>query len=184
MRSPAEPRKMRVARLRREKREARATVRLDQGGQAPGRSLDDGDEYRVLHEEVSRLPEKYRVAIVLCYFEGLTHDQAAETLRWPVGTVRGYLARAREVLRTRLVRRGVAPAVALGLMECRSKAGLPRPLIDSVLRALVDGVAAPTVTALGAEIARGLAVSRLKRLMAALALVVLGAGGAAVPTAG
>lgn len=47
----------------------------------------------LLHQEIDRLPEKYRQPIVLCYFEGLTHDDAAARLRWPVGTVRGRLAR-------------------------------------------------------------------------------------------
>jgi RNA polymerase sigma factor (sigma-70 family) len=77
--------------------------------EAPRPACQDNDEYRVLHEETARLPEKYRAAVVLCYFEGLTHDRAAESLHWPVGTVRGYLARARDLLRTRLIRRGVAP---------------------------------------------------------------------------
>ena len=54
---------------------------------------DDDEDYRVLHEEVARLPKKYRSAVVLCYFEGLTHDEAARSLCWPVGTVSGYLAR-------------------------------------------------------------------------------------------
>jgi RNA polymerase sigma factor (sigma-70 family) len=62
----------------------------------------------VLHEEVNRLPEKYRSAVVLCYLEGRTNEEAAEMLRWPVGTVKGRLSRAREMLRSRLTRRGLA----------------------------------------------------------------------------
>jgi RNA polymerase sigma factor (sigma-70 family) len=61
-----------------------------------------------LLEEVHRLPESYRVPLVLCYFEGLTHEAAAERLGWPLGTVKGRLARARERLRIRLTRRGLA----------------------------------------------------------------------------
>ena len=49
----------------------------------------------ILHEEIERLPAKYRAPIVLCYLEGMTHDRAAGELGWPVGTVRGRLARAR-----------------------------------------------------------------------------------------
>ena len=71
---------------------------------------DGGEEGAMLHEEIGRLPEKYRTPVVLCYLEGLTHDQAAQKLRWPVGTVRSRLSGARERLRSRLVRRGVAPA--------------------------------------------------------------------------
>jgi RNA polymerase sigma factor (sigma-70 family) len=171
-------RKARIARLRRQNREALATVGPDAIDDEPGHPIEALDEYRVLHEEVSRLPEKYRVAIVLCYLEGLTQDQAAATLRWPVGTVRGYLARARDLLRNRLVRRGVAPLAAIGLMECQAKAAVSPPLIESVLDAFVHGVAAPTAAGLSAELTGGLAVSKVRRLMATLVLLALGAGGA------
>ena len=74
---------------------------------------DGGEERAILHEEIGRLPEKYRTPVVLCYLEGLTHDQAAQKLRWPVGTVRSRLSGARDRLRSRLVRRGVAPSAAI-----------------------------------------------------------------------
>jgi RNA polymerase sigma factor (sigma-70 family) len=68
----------------------------------------------IVHQEVGRLAEKYRAPIVLCYLEGFTHDQAAARLKWPVGTVRSRLARGRDRLRGRLVRRGVTAPVVLG----------------------------------------------------------------------
>src|SRR5947209_8273470 len=40
----------------------------------------------LLHDEVGRLPAKYRDPVVLCYLEGLSHDAAARELRWPIGT--------------------------------------------------------------------------------------------------
>src|SRR6516165_2427776 len=66
----------------------------------------------VLHEEVNRLPEKYRIPVILSYLEGKTNEEVAELLRWPVGTVKGRLLRARQLLRSRLSRRGLALSTA------------------------------------------------------------------------
>ena len=67
----------------------------------------------MLDQELNRLPEKYRAPLILCYLRGRTHDQAAEELRCPIGTVRSRLARGRDLLRKRLTRRGFAPTAAV-----------------------------------------------------------------------
>ncbi len=66
----------------------------------------------VLDEEVGRLPEKQRAAVVLCYLEGRTYAEAARVLGCPVGTVSTRLTHARERLRARLQRRGLGLGAA------------------------------------------------------------------------
>src|SRR5262249_4361414 len=88
---------------------------------------DDRDA--ILHEELSRLPARYRAVAILCDLEGLTQKQAADRLGWPGGTVRSRLARARDRLRERLTRRGMAPTVI---------PAAPRPWIDRTSAALVQ----------------------------------------------
>ena len=72
----------------------------------------DADELAVLHDELARLPDRYRLPVLLCFLEGLSHADAAARLGWPVGTVAGRLSRAKDALRTRLARRGLDPALA------------------------------------------------------------------------
>jgi RNA polymerase sigma factor (sigma-70 family) len=91
----------------------------------------------VLDQEVDRLPAKYRSPIVLCYVEGQTHEEAARQLNWPLGTVKGRLARARDLLRSRLMRRGVAPSAGTLVLALspESYAALPRELFERTVKA-------------------------------------------------
>jgi RNA polymerase sigma factor (sigma-70 family) len=101
-----------------------------------------------VHEEVGRLPDKYRAAVVLCYLEGLTHEQAASQLGWPVGTVRSRLAWAREKLRSRLVRRGLAPSAAL--ISANAEGGavvVPASLVEATVRSAMAATTAGAVPA-------------------------------------
>ena len=79
-----------------------------------------------LHDELARLPARFRLPVVLCYFEGLTHAQAAVQLRCGEATLRRRLAEARERLRARLSTRGFAPSAStLGLALARERRGGP-----------------------------------------------------------
>jgi RNA polymerase sigma factor (sigma-70 family) len=96
----------------------------------------------VLHEEVSRLPETYRSAVVLCYLEGRTNEEAAAILRWPIGTVKGRLSRAREMLRSRLTRRGLALSAAFLMARLSQNAVFAEVVPASLTEATARGVVA------------------------------------------
>lgn len=87
-----------------------------------------------LNDELSRLPEKYRAPLEVCYLEGMTHEEAARTLGWPLGTVRGRLARGRDRLRERLARRGFGAAI-LGAAETGLRSELRVALVNATARA-------------------------------------------------
>ncbi len=93
----------------------------------------DFDLRPAIHDEVGRLPATYRAAVVLCYLEGLTHEEAARQLGWPVGTVRGRLSRARDLLRARLTRRGLALSSGALLSAIAADAAVPPGLGESTL---------------------------------------------------
>ena len=99
----------------------------------------------VIHEELDRIPERYRAVLVLCCLEGLTQHQAAQQLGWPLGTVQSRLARGRERLRARLARRGLAPSAGVLVLPLSSEAAqvaLPATLANSTVRlALTIGAA-------------------------------------------
>jgi HlyD family secretion protein len=103
----------RVDAARRRRAEERAALRIVEA--VDPTDVDDTDIAGfgpTVQDEVRRLPEKYRAVVVLCYWQGLTHEQAAGQLRCPLGTVRSRIARARNLLRRRLIRRGLAPLAA------------------------------------------------------------------------
>ncbi|MGC8642285.1 MAG: RNA polymerase sigma factor, partial [Isosphaeraceae bacterium] len=135
----------RALRVRRQSRmvldadiDARAGNGRTDAGQAGPAAVLQADERPILLEEVNRLPQKYREPIVLCSFEGLTHNQAAARLGWPVGTVKGRLSRARDLLRTRLSRRGVTVSSAALLAFASSadlRAAVPFSLTQSTVKA-------------------------------------------------
>ncbi len=72
----------------------------------------DGLE-RLIHQEIERLPARYKTTIVLCDLEGCTHEQAARHLGCAVGTIKSRLAQGRSKLQGRLLRRGIAPLAGI-----------------------------------------------------------------------
>ena len=88
----------------------------------------DPDRDAAVHEEVNRLPEKYRAPLVLCDLEGRTHQEAARFLGCPIGTVKSRQSHARGLVRDRLARRGVGLAVAGTAVESMRQAAVAATL--------------------------------------------------------
>jgi RNA polymerase sigma factor (sigma-70 family) len=151
----------------------------------PAENLEQRERLSVLDEEIYRLPEKFQAPVVLCYYEGLSHEEAARRLRCPLGTVNSRLATARERLRVRLIRRGVAPSgmvVAIGSLPKSATAAVPAALLKATTKAAVGFAtgrtpAAGTVSAGAASLVenflRSLFMRSLGKFMVA-SLVVVG----------
>jgi RNA polymerase sigma factor (sigma-70 family) len=116
----------------------------------------------VLHEELDRLPDRYRLPLVLCYLESKSRDEAAAQLGWSVGSVKGRLEQGRDRLRRRLMRRGIdlsAGLLAVLAGETSSAAVLPAVLVRTTVAA-AGGVPSAAVAAL----VRGVGVATLPSL--------------------
>jgi RNA polymerase sigma factor (sigma-70 family) len=178
----------RAARRQAVERTRAATLRYENAHEDLSPDLRD-----VIRSELERLPDSYREAVTLCYLEGLTHQEAARKLGWPVGTVKVRLVRGRRMLRERLDRRGVSLGAALLLLlayTSKSRA-IPVPVVESTARAMMLAVKGrraalgskfPAALELADAVLRPATTLRLKWVLSALvaAAVVFGLSGPAV----
>jgi RNA polymerase sigma factor (sigma-70 family) len=171
--------KLRTAAARRRRKEERAAMTPSTADPTP--DVVWRDLRPVLDEEVGRLPEKFRAPFVLCYLEGISNEEAARRLGCPKGTVLSRLARARERLRDRLTRRGVAlpgGLLAAALAEGTASAAVPVALVETTVRlglACAAGAgpsASIPAVALAEGVVRTMFLAKIK--MAAVVLLALG----------
>src|SRR5262249_42652371 len=137
----------------------------------------------------SRLPEKYRAPLVLCYLEGKTNEEAARLLGWPAGSMSRRLAKGRELLRKRLLHRGVeitGVAIATVVTEIAAPAAVPSVLTQATLQAALlvaagkaAAVAKPTIVLMD-SVLKQMTYFKAKSAVGLLLLVCLIGAGAAV----
>jgi RNA polymerase sigma factor (sigma-70 family) len=128
----------------------------------------------LLHTELDRLPDRYRLPLLLCYLEGQTRDEAAAALGISVGTVKGRVRRGCDLLRRRLTRRGVS--LSLGLLAA---VATPQPTgaIELTVIAILRGTCSSRAFLLAREMTmRSFLGKATAALTAAVLVVGLGAG--------
>jgi RNA polymerase sigma factor (sigma-70 family) len=139
---------------------------------------------QAVHEELARLPERHRAALVLCYLQGQAQDEAAAQLGLPKGTLKGHLERGRALLRVRLVRRGLAPGAVLALGAWPAATGaaclsLPRfsPTIKAAAAVAAGGATAAVVSPHVAALTEGMVKAMFSRKLTVAALLFLAIAG-------
>jgi RNA polymerase sigma factor (sigma-70 family) len=141
--------------------------------EAPAENEGWQDLRPLLDQELSRLPDKYRVPVILCDLEGRKRKEVARQLSIPEGTLSSRLATARKMLAKRLARHGLplsAGAVAVALSRDVTLASVPPPLVESTIKAATAlvtgqataGVISAKVAALTEGVLRGMLMSKLK----------------------
>jgi RNA polymerase sigma-70 factor (ECF subfamily) len=177
--------KARVAAARRRAHERRG------GSMAAGRlgtgeaEAEHGEEGAQLHEELGRLPERFRTPLVLCYLEGLTQAQAATRLRCPLGTVQSRLARGREKLKARLEKHGAALPGLLAAPPGAAPAGWAEATVRAAMEFATGGGttaagSVPASAALATEVLRGMGLNKLRVALGLVLMVAVLAAGSAL----
>ncbi|HYV36173.1 MAG TPA: RNA polymerase sigma factor [Gemmataceae bacterium] len=150
------------------------------------------DMQHLLDQELSRLPEKYRMPVVLCELEGKTRKEAAKQMGVPEGTVASRLARGRTMLAHRLARQGIAVTAAslTATLTQNAIAAAPSTLVSSTIKAasllaagqVATGAISAKAVFLTEGVIKAMLLSKLK--IATAALLTAAIVGAVVGTSG
>jgi RNA polymerase sigma factor (sigma-70 family) len=158
---------------------AKRQARERQVAQMPEPEAADGGPRRdleaLLDEELSRLPDKYRLVIVLCDLEGRTRNEAASRFGVPAGTVAGRLTRGRAMLAKRLARRGVTVSGA-ALAAVLVPGAVPASAAAATVKAAALGRTSAAVAALTEGALRSMLLSKLKGVALVGVLLLCAAG--------
>ncbi|WP_010583822.1 sigma-70 family RNA polymerase sigma factor [Schlesneria paludicola] len=112
-------------------------ISTDPGATDPAVMLPNEETLSLIHDEIAQMPERFRVPLILCAVEGELKEDVARRLGWSVGSVKGRLERARDMLQLRLKKRGVIlPAAALTtLLAQQATAQVPAALAAATMTA-------------------------------------------------
>jgi RNA polymerase sigma factor (sigma-70 family) len=179
-------RRLKDKNARRMRHEAKAAMSGARPSSNPNRHQSgqaNRDEIEALHQEIKRLPQRYRTAIVLCDLQGLTHEEAARRLGRRVGTISSQLSRARERLRTRLHRRGLAfsAGVMAAAIDSSRASAMPVTLVGSTVKnamILSTGLGATSGAASIFTLSQGVSRSMLFTKLGMITATALGLGAA------
>jgi RNA polymerase sigma factor (sigma-70 family) len=170
---------------------ARRRARERQVTDMPHPTVAADIDFEVLHHaldgELDRLPEKYRVPLVLCDLEGRPRKDVAAQLKIPEGTLSSRLAKGRELLSQRLARHGVVlSGPALALVLAQEAAALQPGFIGAAVKTAVAtaagqsaaGLVSAEVLALSEGVLKTMFLSKLKVISVLVLGVILGGLGA------
>lgn len=157
----------------------------------PSVKVASEEEVGLIHEELDRMPERYRLPVILCCLEGETQEQVSRRLGWTAGTVKGRLERGRVMLRVRLKKRGlVIPAAMLtAILAQQAVAQVPGALVGTTVDAamlvasgqlMAGGAISVNALLLSQEVMKAMLVTKLKIAAMILLAGSVVAGGSAV----
>ncbi|MBC8106338.1 MAG: sigma-70 family RNA polymerase sigma factor [Anaerolineae bacterium] len=166
-------RRARTLRQHREREAAEAAIQHAHGDSAH-------TDTSLLHEQLHAMPDKYRLPLILHHFDGWSEAEVAQILGCKLGTISGRLSRGRQILKERLVARGLGTAIAVEPVDAmerdRRRAAPAAAFVAIASRAgsmiqrkggVTEGAASTQAAALSDGLLRGMRRSKIRAIVAA-----------------